>query len=58
VRPLLRRYGLERPPRLDPATGSPLPRVLGRARRGDEGARMLANELPPSAAAGLQPTLF
>lgn len=59
VRPLLRRHGLERPPRIDPATGSPLPRVLGRTRaRGRVGDRMLANELPVSAAAGLQPTLF
>ena len=59
VRPLLRRYGLERPPRIDPATGSPLPRVLGRTRaRGGVGDRMLAHELPAAAAAGLQPTLF
>jgi DNA repair photolyase len=59
VRPLLRRHGLERPPRIDPNTGSPLPRVLGRARgSGTPGDRMLANELPAAAAAGLQPTLF
>jgi DNA repair photolyase len=58
VRPLLRRYGLERPPRIDPSTGSPLPRMLGRVKPADAGARMLANELPASAAAGLQPTLF
>lgn len=59
VRPLLRKHGLERPPRIDPATGSPLPRVIGRTRaRGNVGDRMLANELPASAAAGLQPTLF
>ncbi len=59
VRPLLRRHGLERPPRIDPATGSPIPRVIGRTRaRANVGDRMLANELPASAAAGLQPTLF
>lgn len=59
VRPLLRKHGLERPPRIDPATGSPLPRVIGRTRaRGGVGDRMLAQELPASAAAGLQPTLF
>lgn len=59
VRPLLRRYGLERPPRIDPATGSPLPRMTGRSRPGGAGGdRMLAQELPAAAAAGLQPTLF
>jgi DNA repair photolyase len=59
VRPLLRKHGLARPPRIDPATGSPLPRVIGRTRaRGNVGDRMLANELPAAAAAGLQPTLF
>jgi DNA repair photolyase len=59
VRPLLRKHGLERPPRIDPTTGSPMPRVIGRTRaRGSVGDRMLANELPASAAAGLQPTLF
>jgi len=59
VRPLLRKHGLERPPRIDPATGSPMPRVLGRTRaRGTVGDTMLAHELPAAAAAGLQPTLF
>ncbi len=59
VRPLLRKHGLERPPRIDPTTGSPMPRVIGRTRaRASVGDTMLANELPPSAAAGLQPTLF
>lgn len=58
VHPLLRRHGLERPPRIDPATGSPLPRVPGRIRTAEAGARMLAQEIPASAAAGLQPTLF
>lgn len=59
MRPLLRTHGLERPPRIDPATGSPLPRVIGRTRaRRSVGDRMLAQELPAAAAAGLQPTLF
>jgi DNA repair photolyase len=59
VRPLLRKHGLDRPPRIDPTTGSPMPRVIGRTRaRGTVGDRLLANELPASAAAGLQPTLF
>lgn len=59
VRPLLRKHGLERPPRIDPGTGTPLPRVLGRlGQRAGGGDRMLANELPAAAAAGLQPTLF
>ena len=63
VKPLLRKHGLERPPRIDPATGSPMPRVIGRTRQRGPGENttgdtMLANELPPSAAAGLQPTLF
>jgi hypothetical protein len=36
-----------------------MPRVIGRTRaRGGVGDTMLANELAPSAAAGLQPTLF
>ena len=57
VRPLLRKHGLERPPRIDPTTGSPLPRgrTPGHSTAGD---RMLAHELPAAAAAGLQPTLF
>jgi DNA repair photolyase len=58
VRPLLRRYALERPPRIDPSTGSPLPRGIARNAPGAGDLRMLANELPASAAAGLQPTLF
>ncbi len=59
VRPLLRKHRLERPPRIDPATGAPTPRVIGRTRaRGNVGDRMLAHELPAAAAAGLQPTLF
>jgi len=36
-----------------------MPRVIGRTRPRDGGGdRMLAHELPASAAAGLQPTLF
>ena len=59
VRPLLRQYGLERPPRIDPATGSPMARVIGRpGSRNGRGDRMLAHELPAAVAAGLQPTLF
>lgn len=53
IRPLLRRYDLERPPRIDPATGV--------VRAGDVGASSpaaLPGELPAHAAAGIQPTLF
>ncbi|TPX05209.1 radical SAM protein, partial [Schumannella luteola] len=53
IRPLLRRYGLERP-RVDPATGSP---GAGTG-RSPHGVGALAAELSPSAAAALQPTLF
>jgi DNA repair photolyase len=49
IRPLLRRHGLERPPRLDPATGVPRAGVPG------QGADAEPMAL---AAAGLQPTLF
>lgn len=70
VKPLLRTYGLERPPRLDPATGVPRAgaikdATLGRARPGARqlgsegaGASLIAAELPAHAAAGIQPTLF
>jgi hypothetical protein len=73
VRPLLRKYGLERPPRLDPATGVPRAgaasaisdATLDPARRGARqlgadtaGASLIAAELPAHAAAGIQPTLF
>ncbi|MFT4030106.1 MAG: radical SAM protein, partial [Protaetiibacter sp.] len=53
IRPLLRRYGLDRP-RLDPATGIPgtRPRIAA------AGMGALASELSPAAAAALQPTLF
>lgn len=65
IRPLLRRYDLERPPRIDPATGvvragaRPGARA-GAIRLGGEGpgASLLAAELPAHAAAGIQPTLF
>jgi DNA repair photolyase len=63
VQPLLRRYGLDRPLRLDPATG------VVRARAGAAGAiidgtevraasSLIAAELSPAAAAAIQPTLF
>jgi hypothetical protein len=72
VRPLLRKYGLERPPRLDPATGVPRAGAAGAIRdatgaiRGGArllgsdgaGASLIAAELPAHAAAGIQPTLF
>jgi DNA repair photolyase len=48
VQPLLRAHGLERPPRLDPATG-----VVRAASPG-----LIAAELSPAAAASIQPTLF
>jgi DNA repair photolyase len=57
MRPLLRRHGLERA-LTDESSGPPPGSLLERRRSGGEGARMLANELAPSAAAGLQPTLF
>lgn len=53
IRPLLRRYGLDRP-RLDPATGSAGARPAARP----VGVGALAAELSPAAAAALQPTLF
>lgn len=52
-RPLLRRYGLERP-NVDPATGS----MGARPRPSARGSGALAAELSPAAAAALQPTLF
>jgi DNA repair photolyase len=53
IRPLLRRYGLDRP-RLDPTTGVP----GTRPRTAAAGMGALASELSPAAAAALQPTLF
>lgn len=70
VRPLLRKYGLERPPRLDPATGVPRAGAIrdatrDRARGGAQqlgsepaGVSLIAAELPAHAAAGIQPKLF
>lgn len=54
IQPLLRAHGLDRPPRLDPATG--VVRAIG----GGRGARngLIAAELGPVAAANIQPTLF
>jgi hypothetical protein len=68
IKPLIRRYGLERG-REDPATGGVRSSALGRLRDG-EGERpdptrsigvgsLIAEELPPSLAARLEsPTLF
>lgn len=53
IRPLLRRYGLDRPP-IDPTTGS----VGARPRPRGAGVASLAAELSPARAAALQPTLF
>lgn len=59
MRPLLARHGLDRPPRLDPATGTPRARsATGRVPPSSAGLAALAGELPPRAAARLQPTLF
>src|SRR5690606_10249474 len=53
IRPLLRRYGRERPD-VDPATGA----MGARPRPSSRGSGALAVELSPAAAAALQPTLF
>ncbi|PZQ89614.1 MAG: radical SAM protein [Leifsonia xyli] len=53
IRPLLRRYGLDRPP-LDPTTGTP----AAGPRSASRGVAALAAELGPATAAALQPTLF
>jgi DNA repair photolyase len=63
IRPLLRRHGLERPPRTDPATGVVRAGAIAGMRRvalGADlpGAGLIAAELPAHAAAGVQPTLF
>jgi DNA repair photolyase len=64
IRPLLRRYDLERQPRIDPATGVVRAgAIAGYSRRGAAGAdvagaALIASELPAHAAAGIQPTLF
>jgi len=67
VHPLLRKHGLDRPSRIDPATGV----VLARPRSRGAGAiidasgnvlpqarGLIAAELSPAAAASIQPTLF
>lgn len=63
IRPLLRRHGLERQPRIDPATGVVRAGAIAGMRRGAQGAdlpgaALIAAELPAHAAAGVQPTLF
>jgi DNA repair photolyase len=63
IRPLLRAHHLERPPRIDPATGVVRAGAIDGRRRGAAGAdvagaSLLAAELPAHAAAGIQPTLF
>lgn len=61
IRPLLRKHGLDRKPRIDPATGVVRAGAIGRALPlppGPSGAGLLAAELPAHAAAGIQPTLF
>lgn len=63
VRPLLRTHGLDRPARLDPATGvvraraRPAGAILD-ATRTPRAAGLMAAELSPAAAAAIQPTLF
>jgi DNA repair photolyase len=63
VRPLLRRHGLDRRPRMDPSTGTPAPPASSSGDRYVTGHEMpasglLAAELPPAVAAAIQPTLF
>ena len=61
VQPLLRKHGLDRPPRLDPATGVVRAHRPGgsRAATHDEGGRaVLTAELSPAEAMRIQPTLF
>ena len=57
VHPLLRRHGLDRPPRVDPVTGVVRAR-LSRVSRDDSAGGLIAAELSPAAAARIQPTLF
>lgn len=57
IRPLLRRHGLDRAPRLDPGTGTP--RAAGPGSAGAAGVSgLLAAELPLRMASSLQPALF
>jgi hypothetical protein len=66
VRPLLRAHGLERQPRMDPTTGTPIPQSQPRfanaagVASGHEmpASGLIAAELPPAIAAAVQPTLF
>ncbi len=65
MRPLLRKHGLDRRPRMDPATGTPVAEDRRRfgARELATGHEMpptglIAAELPPAVAAAIQPTLF
>ncbi|MGN6325856.1 Rv2578c family radical SAM protein [Pseudolysinimonas sp.] len=66
MRPLLRKHGLEREPRMDPSTGTPIPSGGPRfdrdgvLRTGHEmpASALIAAELPPAVAAAVQPTLF
>jgi DNA repair photolyase len=63
--PLLRRHGLDRRPKKDSATGTPLPVSRARFAAADlatghemPASGLIAAELPPAVAAALQPTLF
>jgi DNA repair photolyase len=62
IRPLLRAHGLDRRPRMDPATGTPAPEAAPRfaLETGHEmpASGLIAAELSPAVAAALQPTLF
>lgn len=67
VQPLLRKHGLDRPSRLDPATGVVRPRsgprgagaIIDASGNMPAAARgLIAAELSPAAAASIQPTLF
>ena len=60
IKPLIRRYGLERTP-ADPVTGGVRSGALGRLRNGEGERSFIAEELPQTMAArlaGSQPTLF
>jgi len=57
IRPLLRKHGLDRPARLDPATG--VVRAAGAIGLREPRTRgLIAAELSPAAAVAIQPTLF
>ncbi|HEU0206028.1 MAG TPA: radical SAM protein, partial [Pseudolysinimonas sp.] len=57
VRPLLRKHGLDRPVRRDPATGAGRAAGAISVRRA-EARGLIAAELSPAAAVAIQPTLF